>query len=78
MQREKTDYTAHYASVMRAMTSGGLLLGSYDAGGMPNIMTIGWGAIGSIWGIPVWTVLVRPSRHTYRCIEHSEIGRAHV
>jgi len=46
-------------------------VGSYDAAGKANIMTIGWGSIGSIWGMPVWTVLVRPSRFTYRCIEHS-------
>ena len=32
---------------------------------------IGWGSLGSIWGVPLWTVLVRPSRHTYACIEHS-------
>jgi flavin reductase (DIM6/NTAB) family NADH-FMN oxidoreductase RutF len=34
-------------------------------------MTIGWGSMGSIWSIPVWIVLVRPSRYTYHCIEHS-------
>jgi len=56
---------------MRAMTSRGLLLGSYDAAGKPNVMTIGWGAVGSVWGLPVWVVLVRPSRYTFRCIEHS-------
>jgi len=71
MAKEKIDFTAHYEAMMRALTSRGLLLGSYDAAGKANIMTIGWGSLGSIWGIPLWIVLVRPSRYTYRCIEHS-------
>jgi len=64
-------YTEHYAAVMKALASHGLLLGTYDAAGRPNVMTIGWGAIGLIWGEPVWTVLVRPQRYTARCIEHT-------
>jgi flavin reductase (DIM6/NTAB) family NADH-FMN oxidoreductase RutF len=71
MDRRKIDFTKHYEQVIAAMRSRGLLLGSYDAAGKANIMTIGWGSLGSIWGIPVWTVLVRPSRYTYGCIEHS-------
>ncbi len=71
MAKESIEYTAHYEAVMKALTSQGLLLGSYDAGGKPNVMTIGWGSLGSIWGVPLWIVLVRPSRYTYTCIEHS-------
>lgn len=71
MERQNTEYTAHYADVMRVMTGRGLLLGSYDANRKPNVMTIGWGQIGYIWGKPIWTVLVRPSRYTYPCIEHT-------
>lgn len=71
VERLSVPYTQHFDLVMQAMTSRGLLLGSYDAAGKPNVMTIGWGTIGSIWGIPIWTVLVRPSRYTYKCIEHS-------
>jgi len=71
MHREPIRYTDHYEAVMKALTSHGLLLGSYDASGRANLMTIGWGSIGSIWGEAVWTVLVRPSRYTFRCIEHS-------
>jgi len=71
MAREKVDYRANFDAVMDALTRHGLLLGSYAAAGKPNVMTIGWGTIGSIWGIPVWTVLVRPSRYTHHCIEHT-------
>jgi len=71
MSRRQIAYTDHYAMVMRALTSHGLLLGSYDPAGRANLMTIGWGSIGSMWGEPTWTVLVRPGRYTYECIEHS-------
>ena len=72
MSKQRIDYADHYAAVMRAMTGNGLLLGSYDSVGKANIMTIGWGAVGSVWGLPMWVVLVRPSRYTYHCIEHSK------
>ena len=71
MAQKKIAYTEHYPAVMKALTSRGLLLGSYDAAGKPNLMTIGWGACGSLWGLSAWIVLVRPSRYTYRCIEHT-------
>ncbi|MDO4355407.1 MAG: flavin reductase family protein [Clostridia bacterium] len=34
-------------------------------GAHPNTMTIGWGSIGFCWGKPVFTVYVRPQRHTH-------------
>jgi flavin reductase (DIM6/NTAB) family NADH-FMN oxidoreductase RutF len=71
MDREKIDATEYYQDVVGIMGQRGLLLGSYDAAGKANLMTIGWGAVGRIWGIPVWIVMVRPSRYTYQCIEHS-------
>ncbi len=71
MSKRKMDYTEHYADVLKILTGRGLLVGSYDASGKANLMTIGWGSLGSIWGLPVWIVLVRPSRYTYQCIEHS-------
>jgi flavin reductase (DIM6/NTAB) family NADH-FMN oxidoreductase RutF len=78
MAKQRIDYTEHYAAVMDALTARGLLLGSYDAQGKANIMTVGWGALGSIWGVPLWIVLVRPSRYTYRCIEHAQCFSVNV
>lgn len=46
----------------------GLLLIAAENG---NPMTIGWGSIGIIWKRPIFTVLVRPSRHTHDLIEKS-------
>jgi len=34
-------------------------------------MAIGWGTIGIIWRRPIFTVLVRPSRYTYKLIEQT-------
>ena len=34
---------------MRRMREDGLLLVTAGADGKPNVMTIGWGTIGSIW-----------------------------
>ncbi|MDX9979124.1 MAG: flavin reductase [Lentisphaeria bacterium] len=36
-----------------------------------NTMTIGWALAGVAWSRPVFTVLVRPTRHTYKLIEQS-------
>ena len=71
MNRTPMEMFDHYAAVARRLGSDGLLLGGYSPDGNANIMTIGWGQLGIIWGMPIWTVLVRPSRYTYECIEHS-------
>lgn len=34
-----------------------------------NTMTIGWASIGYMWNRPVFTVLVRPQRHTFDMIQ---------
>jgi len=71
MIRQDMHFDVHFEAVMKHLTASGLLLGSYDAAGKANLMTIGWGSVGSIWGLPMWVVLVRPSRYTYQCIEHT-------
>lgn len=51
------------------MSQTGLLLSSTDGRGKQNVMAIGWGNIGIIWGKPMFIVLVRPSRLTYGLID---------
>jgi flavin reductase (DIM6/NTAB) family NADH-FMN oxidoreductase RutF len=34
-----------------------------------NTMTIGWGQVGVIWNRPIFTVMVRPTRHTFGLME---------
>ncbi len=51
---------------LAAIENGGLLLVSGKQG---NPMTIGWATAGRIWGRPVLTVLVRPSRFSFPLME---------
>lgn len=71
MPMQDIRYDQYFAEVMRVMTSRGLLLTSCSREGRANSMIIGWGQIGSVWGRPIWTVLVRPSRFTYDLIEQT-------
>lgn len=41
-------------------------------GETPNTMTIGWASIGYMWRKPVFTVLVRPQRHTFDMIQKAD------
>ncbi len=62
-------YTHLLDVTLQRLESTGLLLASLDRNLKPNVMTIGWGTVGVVWGKPIFTVLVRPSRYTYGCIE---------
>jgi flavin reductase (DIM6/NTAB) family NADH-FMN oxidoreductase RutF len=64
--REKKDFFEVYTDTIEQLGGNGLILVS---GKKANPMTIGWGIIGIIWGVPVFTVLVRPSRYTYGLLE---------
>lgn len=56
---------------LRKLADPGLLLVSAKKNGEVNVMTIGWGLVGRIWGKPVFVVAVRPSRFTHEFIENS-------
>jgi len=71
MERKEIDYFEYYPQMIKALTSHGLLLAAYDKAGKANAMTIGWCTLGVVWSRPMCIVLVRPSRYTYQCIEHS-------
>jgi flavin reductase (DIM6/NTAB) family NADH-FMN oxidoreductase RutF len=63
------DYKDLYDMTIKRMTKEGLLLVTSDKNGKPNVMTIGWGSIGSVWGKDVFIVLVRPSRYSFTLLE---------
>ncbi|HOP74255.1 MAG TPA: flavin reductase family protein [Bacillota bacterium] len=48
-----------------------LLTAGENEPGRFNAMTIGWGSLGVMWGMPVAMVVVRPSRYTYEFMEKS-------
>jgi flavin reductase (DIM6/NTAB) family NADH-FMN oxidoreductase RutF len=70
VKKTRISPTAFAAETSRALEKPGCLLVSGDAK-KANVMTIGWGAIGVLWGKPVFMVAVRPSRHTHALLERT-------
>jgi len=64
-------YEACLKETLDVLGRTGLLLVSRGRQGKPNVMAIGWGTVGTVWGRPVFVVLVRPSRHTHALLEES-------
>jgi len=69
IERIEVPYTYRFAEMLARLDDSGLLLAATKRSGESNVMTIGWGTVGVIWGKPVFIVLVRPSRFTYQFIE---------
>ena len=65
MAKVEVPFDRYLREATAALTRDGVLLVSVDANGRPNPMAIGWGAIGVIWGKPIYMCLVRPSRYTH-------------
>jgi len=70
VKKVKISPTDYAAETSRALEKPGCMLVSGDAK-EANVMTIGWGAIGVLWGKPVFMVAVRPSRHTHALLERA-------
>ena len=68
MVEANTDFSDYLKETFGVMNQMGVLLvsGAIDK---PNVMTIGWGTAGIIWGKPTFITLVRPSRYTHGLIE---------
>jgi flavin reductase (DIM6/NTAB) family NADH-FMN oxidoreductase RutF len=71
MDKQQIDYPKLMEMTTTVLGSYGALLVANDHQGKPNVMTIGWGTIGSIWARPVFLVLVRPSRYSYTRLEEA-------
>jgi flavin reductase (DIM6/NTAB) family NADH-FMN oxidoreductase RutF len=69
MGKKIVDYADCLEETIRAFEESRVLLVGQGKQGPPNAMAIGWGQIGIIWGKRIFTVLVRPSRYTYKLIE---------
>ncbi|MBU2573495.1 MAG: flavin reductase [Elusimicrobia bacterium] len=62
-------HDAGFDKLIKALEGNGAFLVVTGGGGAANIMTIGWAQLGVVWGKPVMTVLVRPSRYTHGLLE---------
>jgi len=71
MERVQVPYDYQLSKTLARLANPGLLLVGTKTSGESNVMTIGWGTVGIVWGKQVFTVLVRPSRYTYEFIEES-------
>jgi len=63
------DYREAFLPTMEALSRDGALLVSMDSSGKPGGMTFGWGTVGHIWGRNIFTVMVRPSRNSFKLLE---------
>jgi flavin reductase (DIM6/NTAB) family NADH-FMN oxidoreductase RutF len=71
MPKTTIDFREALADIMKGFDEDRVLLTSQGRQGPPNAMAIGWGLAGTIWSRPVFIVLVRPSRYTYKLIEET-------
>ena len=49
-----------------------MLITAADSHGKVNTMTVGWGALGVMWGKDVMITSVRPERYTYEFMESAD------
>ncbi len=69
--KQDMDYREAFLPTMEALLRDGALLVSVDHGGRSAGMTFSWATVGTIWGRPIFTVLVRPSRGSFALLEAS-------
>jgi flavin reductase (DIM6/NTAB) family NADH-FMN oxidoreductase RutF len=64
-------YCDNFGRLCEALEGAGAFLVAEDKIGRVNVMTIGWAQVGVTWGLPIMTVMVRPSRHTHSVLENA-------
>ena len=64
--REKIETFSELDLTFEHLYNNGLLLSSGKQG---NPMTIGWGTVGIIWHKQIFTIMVRPSRYSFKLLE---------
>ena len=64
--RERIETFSNLNLTLENLYNNGLLLMSGESG---NPMTIGWGMVGIVWHKSIFTILVRPSRYSFKLIK---------
>lgn len=64
-------YDENFSKLCEALEGPGAFL-VVEKAGRVNAMTIGWAQAGVVWGQPMMTVLVRPSRHTHAMLDGAQ------
>ncbi len=71
MEQFEVDYKTCLNELCEVTSREGSLLVTKGPDGKPNVMTIGWYTAGFVWGKPIMTVYVRPSRFTFGLINNA-------
>ena len=50
-----------------------MLITAAKPDGSVNTLTAGWGALGTMWGLPAAYVVIRPHRYTHEFVEASDV-----
>lgn len=66
-QRRDVDYQEYAGQIVSAIPKGVLL--TTKAEGRVNTMTIGWGALGTNWSVPMFEAFIRLHRHTVSLLD---------
>jgi flavin reductase (DIM6/NTAB) family NADH-FMN oxidoreductase RutF len=69
MKKREIKYNEVGKEALEILSKGAFL--TTKASDEVNSMTISWGNIGRMWNRPIFTVMVRKERHTYKLIEES-------
>jgi flavin reductase (DIM6/NTAB) family NADH-FMN oxidoreductase RutF len=64
---ERLQYESAMPQILNKIRTGALLC--VQAGDNANVMTIGWASFGFMWGRPIMTIAIRPTRYTFELIE---------
>lgn len=71
MQKKAIEFPQHSSEMLQILKEGRVLLVAQGKDNIPNPMTIAWGSIMYAWNKPIFVVMVRDSRHTYKLLEES-------
>lgn len=66
---KSVEYNEYAKEALEGLSTGAFL--NVTHGGQDNTMTIGWGSMSYIWRKPVFMVMVRYSRHTYKMLDRA-------
>jgi flavin reductase (DIM6/NTAB) family NADH-FMN oxidoreductase RutF len=70
--RKEVDTFQYVKETNELLRKDGIFLVTQRSTKKPNIMTIGWGFLGTMWSRPVFVIAVRHSRYTYKLLEGSD------
>lgn len=69
--KQHVPYNENAQKNLDILASSGAFLTS-KSGNKINVMVVGWGSIGLMWRLPVFSVMVRENRFTHELVEKSD------